>query len=64
MSIYQATEQTTNLITVAAGTQVLYPKAGSMVRMDSTMTEKQMLDSGSYAAAVITLTNNLLFFGV
>jgi hypothetical protein len=46
MSTLTQTEQTSPS-TPAAGQQRLYPKVGGLYRMDSTGTEKQIMDSGS-----------------
>lgn len=57
------TEQTT-MPAQAAGQQTLYPKAGSLARMDSTGVEKVILDSNTYAAAQAALIMQVNFGGL
>ena len=63
MSTLQQTEQTTPTA-ASAGTQLLYPKAGSMARMDASGLEKVFLDSNTYAAAVSATQTQVNFWGI
>jgi hypothetical protein len=63
MSTITVVEQATPS-TPSAGQQIVYPKAGSLARLDSTGVEKTLLDSRTYVAAEAARMTTILFAGL
>jgi hypothetical protein len=63
MSTLTQIEQTTPT-TPAPGAQVIYPKLGSYARLDSGGVEHILLDTTTYAAAMVAVQMQVNFWGV
>lgn len=63
MSYLQQVEQATPSAAPATN-QYIYPKVGSMARMDSSGTEKLLLDTSTYAAALSASEMQVNFWGI